>query len=195
MTEADHILSDVYQRLGIENDTDEVKYTRINDIVARLRARNRAQTINVKTTGTISERLCELGLKTAVPDQYKIMRGEWKWIGDFLILGDPFNVIVSVKSFKAKERLMSSGSGHVLSPTIGWGLFNDKREWSPSRTRSYLLRGFIAIYLPKDLYRQLPKESKGITNLNGRKFVRRLDAFTSDLHLALLGNRVDIAKM
>lgn len=195
MTQADRILSDVYRRLGIEEDTDAVKYARINDIVARLRAANRAQTINVKTTGTISERLCELGLKAAVPDQYKTMRTEWKWIGDFLVLGNPFNVIVSVKSFKAKERLLSSGSGHVLSPTIGWGLFDDKQEWSPSRTRSYLLRGFIAIYLPKDLYRQLSKDTRGITNLFGRSFVRLLDAFTSDLRSALLGSGVDISKI
>ena len=55
---------------------------------------------------------------------------DWKWMGDFYVRGEPFNTIVTVKSFKAKERLLSSGTGNLLSPTIGFGLFDDPAEWS-----------------------------------------------------------------
>ncbi len=102
-TEADRILSGVYRLLGIGTLSDEDKYSRIDDIVNQLQTINTKSPINVKTTGTISERLCELALKTAIPYSYEHLGRDWKWIGNFSIRGNPFNLIVSVKSFKAKK--------------------------------------------------------------------------------------------
>jgi hypothetical protein len=157
MTQADIILESVYRHLQIQNVSYIQKYNRINDIVAELQNRNAKGTIDVKTTGTISERLCELALKSAVGDIYNTLGRDWKWSGDFSILGNPFNLIISVKSFKAKERLMASGSGNVLSPTVGWGLFDDENEWTKPRIKGYLFRAFIAIFMPSGLLQQLPE--------------------------------------
>ena len=157
MTQADRILNSVYQQLGIQNATDIQKYNRINNIVIELQNRNARRRIGVKTTGTISERLCELALKSSVPTIYNTLGRDWKWIGDFSILGNPFNLIISAKSFKARERLMASGSGNVLSPTVGWGLFDDANEWTRPRIKGYLFRAFIVIYMPSRLLQQLPE--------------------------------------
>ena len=165
---ADNLLNEVYEDLGIQNLSDEGKYRRINQIVNALQEKNDAETINPKTTGTISERICELALRARVPDIYKNINDEWNWMADFSILGHPFNLLVSVKSFKAKERLLVSGSGNILSPTVGWGLFDDRSEWTESRTRLYLFRSFIAIYLPRSLYQSIPISSRRVNNINGK---------------------------
>lgn len=194
MTRADVILTEVYQTLNIEKLTSEEKYNHINDIVMGLRKINRQSKIDIKTTGTISERLCELALKSAVDGLYNNLSREWKWIGDFSILGNPFNLIISVKSFKAKERLMSSGSGNILSPTVGWGLFDDISEWSEQRIKSYLFRAFIAIYMLKDLYNKLLQSSKDKLNINNKKFIRTIDTFITDLRTAVVYDKIDIMK-
>ena len=195
MTKADRILNRVYQQLSIVNLTEKQKYNRINDIVTELQTINTQSRIGVKTTGTISERLCELALKSAVRDIYDSLSKNWKWVGDFSILGNPFNLIISVKSFKAKERLMASGSGNILSPTIGWGLFDDASEWSLARIKSYLFRAFIAIYMPNALLSQLPQTVKDIKNLNSNPFLRSINTFESDLASALIGSKIDITKV
>ncbi len=192
MTLADQILRKVYNKLSIRHLDNEDKYKYINNIVKELRKINNNKTINIKTTGTISERLCELALKNTVDGFYETLGKNWKWIGDFSIHGNPFNLVISVKSFKAKERLMSSGTGHILSPTVGWGLFNDISEWTVSRVKSYIFRAFIAIYMPKDLYSQLSNETKKIKNINAKNFIRTVDSFTEDIRSAVRNNKIDI---
>lgn len=196
-TQADQILNTVYTSLGISNSTDSQKYNRIDDIVNELQSINRTRPINVKTTGTISERLCELCIKSSVPATiYGTLGRDWKWVGDFYILGNPFNLIISVKSFKAKERLMASGSGNVLSPTIGWGLFDDINEWTVARVKGYLYRAFIAIYIPSNLYNQLTPQAKKIKNTNNKNFLRKIDNFSNDLRRALNRNsKIDMTKI
>lgn len=195
ITNADRILSDVYARVGIQSLNNLEKYNRIDEIVTQLQAINQVETIDVKTTGTISERLCELALKSAVFDIYNVLGKDWKWIGDFSVLGNPFNLIISVKSFKAKERLMASGSGNILSPTIGWGLFDDPNEWTESRIKGYLFRAFIGIYMPSILLNNLPQESRDILNINGKPFLRSINSFSNDLTNALSNGKIDITKI
>jgi hypothetical protein len=194
MTEADRILTRVYTKLKINGESDEFKYGQINNIVQELERVNNTSTISPKTTGTISERLCELALKTKVPATFKRISDEWNWMADFSILGHPFNLLVSVKSFKAKERLLVSGSGNNLSPTVGWGLFNDKNEWTANRTKIYLFRSFIAIYMPSQLYRELPRSSKAIKNINAKPFLRRIDNFMDDIETTTHDGIIDISK-
>lgn len=185
MTQADEILDSVYDTLAILALSDSDKYARINEIVDELASRNAVTPISPKTMGTISERLCELALRSAVPTSYKRITNEWNWMADFSIAGHPFNPLVSVKSFKAKERLLVSGSGNNLSPCVGWGLFDDPAEWSEDRVRKYLFRSFMAIYLPSTLIAQLSQQSREIRNLNGRLFLRDVGQFIDDISVAL----------
>jgi len=188
LAQADILLNQVYDNLNLGDNTSEEKYNQINDIISGLAEINNEHTIHPKTTGTISERLCELALQARVPTFYKRITGEWNWMADFSVLGHPFNLLVSVKSFKAKERLLVSGSGNILSPTVGWGLFDDAGEWTEDRTRLYLFRSFIAIYLPTSLYDEIPAESKLIHNINGKMLLRRIDNFMNDLSAAIIAN-------
>lgn len=194
MAKADEFLTEVYEDLNIENASAPVKYSKINEIVNKLREINDQDTINAKTTGTISERLCELGLKAAVPNIYKKITDDWNWMADFSVLGHPFNLLISVKSFTAKERLIVSGSGNVLSPTVGWGLFSDIDEWAYSRVRYYLYRAFMAIYMPAVLYNQLSDEAKAVKNINGKPLLRINESFVSDLTDSIEKGVLDITK-
>jgi hypothetical protein len=192
MAIADQILSEVYENLELNDADDMIKYNSIGQIVQRLSQRNQQNKIHEKTTGTISERLCELALRSKVDGIYRRVTNEWNWMADFSILGHPFNLLISVKSFKAKERLLVSGSGNILSPTVGWGLFDDPSEWTESRTRLYLFRAFIAIYMPTQLYDQIAEASKAVRNINGKPFLRRVDDFMNDLTIATPNNVIDI---
>ena len=191
-TQADMILATVYNELGIQEFTHEQKYQQINNIVTALQNQNEQSTINPKTTGTISERLCELALLARVPEIYKRISDKWNWMADFSILGHPFNLLISVKSFKAKERLLVSGSGNILSPTVGWGLMNDEHEWTETRTRLYLYKSFIAIYIPNALFDSINQTSRDIRNINGRPLLRRVSNFMEDLTNSIENEVIDI---
>ncbi len=192
MAQADTILNSVYRHLNLHTSTPDQKYQSINAIVARLHHLNNQNPINPKTTGTISERLCKLALESRVPRIHKAISDKWNWMADFSLLGHPFNLLISVKSFKAKERLLVSGSGNILSPTVGWGLFDDANEWTEPRTRMYLFRGFIGIYMPAVLYAIIPANSKLINNINGKPLLRQIDNFMVDLTASLHNGVIDI---
>ena len=196
MTKADQILENVYNDLGImDGDYDHI-FNRIDDIVTKLADLNRSETIAAGTTGTITERLCEAGLKSVVKNSYGKLPPQWKWVGDFYIEGTPFNIIISVKSFKARERLMASGSGNILSPTIGFGLFDDPDEFKEERVRRYPFRAFLAIYVPQDLYDQLENNVKKLTNMNGNPFIRGINYLREDIKEALgKAKKIDITKV
>lgn len=183
------------EELGLQKATPRVVYGHITDIVGRLQEINRRSKISVATTGTITERLCEYGLRAAVPGIHHKLKVGWRWLGDFYIQGAPFNTIISVKSFKAKERLLSSGTGNVLSPSIGYGLFDELREWSAPRLGSYLFRAFFAIYMPQATLDRLPDNARRVRNINGKPFLRSVHRFTSDLRGALADGVVDPRKL
>lgn len=194
-TRADTILAMAYGKVGITQLDARGKYCQIDQVVAELQRVNKNSKIQVKTTGTISERLCELALESEVGNLYKRIGTDWNWMADFSVYGHPFNLLISIKSFKAKERLLASGSGNNLSPIVGWGLFDDPKEWnSKKRVEAYLYRSFLAIYMPKALLSQLPQAVKDIKNINGRPFLRGLDSFPADLKNALVKNdHIDVA--
>ena len=185
--ECDVILDGVFNGLGIGGNTPAQKYGNIVAIVAALQVINANQTIHVATTGKISERLCQLGIDS-VPTLAAAMRKyglNWEWLGDFLLPGHPYDVAVSVKSFKAKERLLASGTGSLLTPTIGWGLFDDATEWSEDRCKSYLYRGFVAIYMPAATLAQVSPPAQNIRNINGNFLLRDMANFSVDLTAAI----------
>ena len=155
---------------------------------------------DVSVIGKISEYICELALKSAAPGRYCRPPKNWDWVGDYELLGAPFNLFISVKSYAAKERLIVSGTGQLAAPVIGWGLFNDKKEWSPSRVKQYKQRGFLAIYMPRTLYKSLDSEeideSKDypvtkIVNIYGQPLIRKINAFADDVRKIYSGEGVN----
>lgn len=187
---ADNILNQVLADLKLVESAPEVIYQNVNQIVGALQKINAKATIEVGTTGTITERLCEYGLKAAVPDIYRKLDRDWKWIGDFYIEGAPFNTVITVKSFKAKERLLSSGTGNLLSPTLGYGLFDDPSEFTMKRLESYLFRAFFIIFMPQNTLDKLDAEVRKHKNVNQNPFLRSIDSFVTALSNAVVEKKV-----
>ena len=182
---ADQILDGVYEDLRLSDASDEQKYSRIYDVRDALAGINARTTIAAGTTGTISERICELALRSVVDGIYFRLPAGWNWLGDFYVLGTPFNTVVSVKSFKARERLIASGSGNLLAPTIGFGLFNDPAEFSAQRIERLKFRAFFAIYAPQDdLLDHSDKDALSVRNINGRCVMRPVENLPGDLKKA-----------
>lgn len=200
-TKADTLLDDTYSALGLTGKPASVKYAAISRIISYLAKVNAATKVDVVTTGAISERLCVLGLdqvkETVHSFGYRRFGTDWKWIGDLLVPGDPYDLAISVKSYKAKERLLASGTGSLLTPTIGWGLFDDPTEWSADRTASYLYRGFAAIYMPARTLANVSDDAKSVTNNNGIPLLRDLQTFPGNIQVAISAktNRVDCRKL
>jgi hypothetical protein len=108
-----------------------------------------------------------------------------KAFGDILIPCAPSNLIISVKTQAAKERLLYSAN---MIEGIGFGFFNDPKEfWSPSRMNLYKRMGFTAIYLPDPTHSAIMNElnSRGIqilaTNVNGKDLYRKMSLFGDDM--------------
>lgn len=157
ITQTQLIFDETMSRSGWAGSTPQVQYDHIYDI---LNARNLVYAdilaaglkIDVSVTGGVTEEICKIALDAAIPGRYDRLPKTWDWVGDFAIMGSPFNLFVSVKSYKAKERLIVSGTGQNAAPVVGYGLFDDPSEWSPDRVKQYKQRGFVAIYMPKTLY-------------------------------------------
>ena len=181
-SKADKLLQRALQQLKIENKSSEEKFNNIYKLMPVLDSFNKEELFSVSTTGTISERICGWALDAALPDGYfRNTSNEDKWLGDYIMLGAPFNVVVSVKSYKAKERLLVSGSGSLLVPTIGWGLFDDPTEFKLERLKNYLYRGFIAIYMPKSTLKLLDSDTKKLENTHKEIFIRPIENLISDI--------------
>ena len=181
-SKADKLLKKALQQLKIEGNSSEKKFNNIYQLMSELDNLNKVERFSVSTTGTISERICGWALDAALPDGYfRNTSNEDKWLGDYILLGAPFNVVISVKSYKAKERLLVSGSGSLLVPTIGWGLFDDPDEWKYERLKNYLYRGFIAIYMPKYTLKKLKNDSRKLENTHKKIFLRPIENLVSDI--------------
>jgi hypothetical protein len=134
------------------------------------------------TTGTITERFAAMGLATVMErsDFHPFDKSE-KWIGDFSLRAYPLSTVVSCKSFTAKERLIVSGLGIELVPTIGFGWFNDPTEFHEQRCKSYLIRGFNSIYMPEHTRIAVEMGGREVLNHNGQPFLRDILDFPRDV--------------
>lgn len=207
ITQSQLIFDETLARSGFSASNPQIQYANIYTILAArdsvyadLKAAGIKEDVSV--TGSVTEMICKIALDAAVPGRYAKLPTTWSWIGDFAIMGSPFNLFVSVKSYKAKERLIVSGTGQNAAPVIGYGLFNDKREWSMSRVKQYKQRGFVAIYLPNALYNTLDAmtpnntaytkrqrsrfASQGypatkVLNIYDKPLLRKLEDFSNDL--------------
>lgn len=214
ITQSQLIFDETLKRSGYATTTPKDQYDHIYDILAArdsvysdLQAAGLAE--DVKVTGAVTELICKIALDAAAPTRYDKLPKTWDWIGDYAIMGSPFNLFISVKSYKAKERLIVSGTGQNAAPVIGFGLFDDPTEWSPDRVKQYKQRGFIAIYMPNQLYNTLaamiptqglPQRlmrkysatngypATEIKNIYDRPLLRKLEDFHTDITNVCLPN-------
>lgn len=108
-----------------------------------------------------------------------------KAFGDILIPCAPSNVIISVKSEAAKERLLYSAN---MIEGVGFGFFKYPSEfWTTSRMKLYKRMGFTAIYMPDGTHAAVQHHLVGkgteefAVNVNGTALYRPLSIFGDDM--------------
>jgi hypothetical protein len=113
-----------------------------------------------------------------------------KAFGDILIPVAPSNIIISVKSQAARERLLYSAN---MIEGVGFGFFDQPSEfWSRSRMNLFKRMRFTAIYLPDvtcaDLMDHIHREDNEsyAVNINGKRLYRPLTQFGDDMR-AIVG--------
>jgi hypothetical protein len=106
-------------------------------------------------------------------------------LGDILIPCAPTNLLISVKTEAARERLLYSANS---IEGIGFGFFKEPEEfWTRSRMLLFKRMGFTAIYLPDTTHAAIfakLKERKHelfAVNLNGTPLYRPLSTFGADM--------------
>ncbi|ARP64276.1 hypothetical protein A9K65_013470 [Mesorhizobium sp. WSM1497] len=154
--------------------------------------------------GTIMEFLCSEVLRSAgIPPMDLDSQNwpEWKMpghmllnegkmnalraFGDILIPCAPTNLVISVKSEAARERLLYSSNA---IEGIGFGFFREPDEfWTESRMALYKRMGFTAIYMPdhthEEVIRHIRTEGteRHAVNINGTDLYRPLSIFGTDM--------------
>ncbi|WFU31301.1 hypothetical protein QA635_32790 [Bradyrhizobium brasilense] len=106
-------------------------------------------------------------------------------LGDIMIPCAPTNLLISVKTEAARERLLYSANS---IEGIGFGFFSQPHEfWTPGRMRLFKRMGFSAIYLPDNTHQEIAGkldkngETRFAVNLNGTALYRPLSQFGSDM--------------
>ena len=193
MTEADKIINKVLSTLDLGEESPNVLYENLPRIMDEVDKANTKYKLNPKTTGTISERYAGWALEASIPESFYKLTGDSGWLGDYVLLGIPMPITLSVKSYTAKERAHTSGTGNYVAPSILFGLFKDEKEFNPSRLNVFRARGFLAIYMPPDTMGKLPDDSIETPNLYGRPLIRNFLKFPDNIKESLenlkLGSR------
>ncbi|WP_441242753.1 hypothetical protein [Tardiphaga sp. 768_D3_N2_1] len=106
-------------------------------------------------------------------------------LGDILIPCAPTNLLISVKTEAARERLLYSANS---IEGIGFGFFKEAKEfWTKSRMLLFKRMGFTAIYLPDTTHEAIFAKLKAdgdevrAVNLNGTSLYRPLSIFGEDM--------------
>jgi hypothetical protein len=123
-----------------------------------------------------------------VPGHMLVNRGamrDLRALGDIMIPCAPTNLLISVKTEAARERLLYSANS---IEGIGFGFFNEAKEfWTRSRMLLFKRMGFTAIYLPDKTHQAIAEKLKErnhqmfAVNLNGTELYRPLSIFGSDM--------------
>ncbi len=163
----------------------------------------REQTLNerqggVSVLGSTSELLLNRALDVLVSEENYFfksssMQPQIRSYGDFVIMCQPNNLWMSVKSGFSRERLLASG---YTNDVIGVGFFQDATEFTnKKRLKNFKKAGFLAIYLPDEPITQVQIQS-GIStydavkneygesmplNINETPLLRKLSSLHSDL--------------
>ena len=106
--------------------------------------------------------------------------------GDIMLPCAPTNLVISVKSEKARERLLYSSNA---IEGVGFGFFDQPDEfWSESRMNLYKRMGFTAIYMPSVTLDAITAKvvadgtERLAVNINGTALYRDLKDFGADMH-------------
>ena len=106
-------------------------------------------------------------------------------LGDILIPCAPTNLVISVKSEAARERLLYSANS---IEGIGFGFFKEPEEfWTSSRMSLYKRMGFTAIYMPDVTCAAvmarvaIDGNDRHAININGTALYRPLSSFAEDM--------------
>jgi hypothetical protein len=110
---------------------------------------------------------------------------ELQALGDILIPCAPTNLLISVKTEAARERLLYSANS---IEGIGFGFFKEPDEfWTKSRMLLFKRMGFSAIYLPDTTHTAIQdtlaerEHQMFAVNLNGTQLYRPLTTFGADM--------------
>jgi hypothetical protein len=124
----------------------------------------------------------------AMPGHILLNEGKmarWKALGDILVPCAPTNLVISVKSEAARERLLYSSNS---IEGIGFGFFAEAKEfWTRSRMSLLKRMGFSAIYMPDATHAAVMARlgqdgTRGhAVNINGTDLYRPLSAFGDDM--------------
>jgi hypothetical protein len=106
-------------------------------------------------------------------------------LGDILVPCAPTNLVISVKSEVARERLLYSANS---IEGVGFGFFKEPEEfWTASRMSLYKRMGFTAIYMPDTTFEQVAAKvsadgnHRHAININGTALYRPLSVFAADM--------------
>jgi len=159
---------------------------------------------NAANGGTVMEMLCSEVLASAgipamepgkdrwpvwqMPGHILLNEGKMnalKAFGDIMIPCAPTNIVISVKSEVARERLLYSANS---IEGVGFGFFKEADEfWTESRMSLYKRMGFSAIYMPDgthglvlDHLKEKGTERHAV-NINGSDLYRPLTRFAEDM--------------
>jgi hypothetical protein len=154
--------------------------------------------------GTVMEMLCSEVLNSHGIPEMKMDIDDWPvWtmpghvlmnqgrmnalraLGDIMIPCAPTNLVISVKSEAARERLLYSANS---IEGIGFGFFNQPSEfWTVSRMSLFKRMGFSAIYMPDGTHKQIvdhlkiAETERHAVNINGSSLYRPLTQFGGDM--------------
>lgn len=160
--------------------------------------------VNGASVGAITEGLCSEVLENEGIPHLKLDKKGWpiwkspghvslnkgklstiKSYGDILIPAAPSNILISIKSEVARERLLVSGNRFE---SIGFGFFKEPQEfWTVSRINILKRMGFTAIYMPESTVKAIHdklKKKRGMNyavNINGTQLYRPLSIFGPDV--------------
>ncbi|MGK6325427.1 hypothetical protein ACMGDM_20350 [Sphingomonas sp. DT-51] len=106
-------------------------------------------------------------------------------LGDILIPCAPTNLVISIKSEVARERLLYSANS---IEGVGFGFFKEPEEfWTSSRMSLYKRMGFSAIYMPDATHAAVMNRvlaagnARHAVNINGTDLYRPLSVFGDDM--------------
>lgn len=157
-----------------------------------------------RSAGDVSEAFCSAILKSAGVPPMRLDKKRWpiwqmpghillnvgkmnatKAFGDILIPAAPTNVIISVKTETAKERLLYSANA---IEAVGFGFFKDAKEfWTQSRMKLYKRMGFTTIYMPAQTLENVNEKLTATNlqahavNVNGTALYRSINNFGTDM--------------
>lgn len=113
----------------------------------------------------------------------------WKALGDVLVPCAPTNLIISVKTQAARERLLYSANS---IEGVGFGFFAEAKEfWTVSRMTLLKRMGFTAIYMPDGTFEAVMQHldqcdtKHHSININGRALYRPFSCFGEDMRRAV----------